>query len=180
MTHTSQNGFTLLELLLVIGVAALLLVGGISTYRMVTEGNKATDASRLLMLIKQEASLLAHQQNGKYEDIVFDSTSSAADASGGRSPLVIKGVLKTGQRNPFNGRVAITAPTEETLQVVFENISKPACLRLVQLMKLPSEMVSVGTATASYTSAASQIPVSVIHATAACDQVANTITWVFR
>src|SRR5690606_13396578 len=86
-----ESGFTLLELLLVIGVAALLLIGGIATYRLVSEGNKATEAIRQVLTIKQEAAVVAQNSDTGYDGIDLQL-------------LVDLGVLRsTTQLNPFNG-----------------------------------------------------------------------------
>ena len=46
--QSNEKGFSLLELLLVIGVGALLLLAGLATYRIVTQGNNISEAIRLL------------------------------------------------------------------------------------------------------------------------------------
>lgn len=175
-----QGGFTLLELLLVIGIATVLMIASVYSYRMITEGTKATSSTRLLMTLHQKITTLAYQQEGVYTGLVYNSNSGAGDASGGNSPFVVGGVLQTGERNPFNGLLAISpAGVGNTIDIIFGNISKPACVRLIQAINSPSELVSVGTDTATYTSAANQIPVTVANATTACDQTFNTITWTF-
>ena len=50
--RSTERGFSLLELLLVIGVGALLLLAGLATYRIVTQGNNITEAQRLLNATK--------------------------------------------------------------------------------------------------------------------------------
>jgi type II secretory pathway pseudopilin PulG len=87
----------LLELLLVIGVAALLLIGGIATYRLVSDGNRATESTRLLLTLRQETSNMAQQQGGNYTGVV--STALFRQAS----PLVTGGVLRDNSVTPFNG-----------------------------------------------------------------------------
>lgn len=178
ITKTRESGFTLLELLLVIGVAALLLIGGIATYRLVSEGNKTTDTTRLLLTIRQQTQTMAQQQGGSYTGLTYNTTTPDAN-----NPLVVAGTLINQQRNPFAGNIVIdvSGANDINLSVQFTNIPKPACVRLMQAMTNPSEVVSVGTATATYTSAGAtpQIPVSVANATAACNQTANNITWIF-
>ncbi len=52
-TKTSkQEGFSLLELLLVIGVGAVLLIAGISVYRMVTRDSGVNEVMRTVMSVK--------------------------------------------------------------------------------------------------------------------------------
>ncbi len=170
MTSTRQSGFTLLELLLVIGVAALLLIGGIATYRLVSDGNKTTDTSRLLLTIRQEAQTMAQQQNGLYTGITFDSGSSSAT-----SPLVVGGVLRDRQRSPFNGVIAITVVnSDQNISVSFNNLPPSACEKLATAVNNPSEVVSV-----SINGGAVTVPVTAAAAASGCNIALNTIVWVF-
>lgn len=171
-----EGGFTLLELLLVIGVAALLLIGGIFTYRLVSDGNKATDATRLLLTIRQEAQTEASQNGGKYTGVAFDSTTDQST-----SPLVTSGVLRNNQTDPFNGAITVKAQsgtgTDDQLSVEFDNISQSACVRLGQAINNPNEVVSItvngnAVATIPTTSAA-------LSAAGYCDASTNKIIWVF-
>ena len=176
----SQKGFTLLEGVLVLGVAAILLIGSVYGYRMVTEGNKATQSSRLLMALYQQALIFSHSQENMYTGIAYDSNAAAGAANGGNSPFVNGNILSVGERNPFNGRITIApAASNGNLVIAFENISQQGCMRLLPLINKQGELVSVGTQTQTYTSAANQIPVSVANTSAACDQSVNTITWTF-
>jgi prepilin-type N-terminal cleavage/methylation domain-containing protein len=180
MHASKQSGFTLLELLLVIGVAALLLIGSIVTYRIITEGSKSTNAIRKLLTIKQEAGLLGQQQNQIYTGIAYNSASGAGAADGGNSPLVTNGTLMMNERNPFNGAIIVgpDGAGDINMSITFENVSQPGCIRLIQAIPAPAEIVSVGTATATYTSAADQIPVTATDASSACNQVSNNVTWI--
>lgn len=171
-----EDGFTLLELLLVIGVAALLLIGGIATYRLVSDGNKTTEATRLLLTLRQEAQVMSQQQGGNYDGITFDSATSAPN-----SPLVISGVLRDGQRNPFNGDIVI-APTgvnNVQLEVQFTNISQASCLKMIQAINNPNEVVEIATDDGQYVAANGDLPLSATDAATACGQSLNNITWVF-
>ena len=176
----NQGGFTLLELLLVIGLATLLLIASIYTYRMITEGTKATASTRLLMSLHQQAINTATQQESTYTGLAYDDTAAAGAAAGGLSPFVVSGLLHVNERNPFDGPIVIT-PTGggTTLTMSFGKLSKPACMRLIQAITSSSELISVGTAAATYTGTANQIPVSAANAAAACNQSSNTVTWVF-
>jgi type II secretory pathway pseudopilin PulG len=49
-----EGGFSLLELLLVVGVGALLLLAGIATYRLVTQGTSVNEAVRVLTTLKEK------------------------------------------------------------------------------------------------------------------------------
>lgn len=151
-----EDGFTLLELLLVIGVAALLLIGGIATYRLVSEGNKATEATRLLLTIKQEAMVLAQQSGADYAGIDMDT-------------LAAVGAVRTpNQLNPYNGAIAVAGAA--TFTVTFENVSRAGCIRLFTAINNPNEVLSVN----------GQVPpIAPAAATADCADGANQMVWVF-
>ncbi|MDB5477849.1 MAG: hypothetical protein JWM96_344 [Alphaproteobacteria bacterium] len=175
-----EGGFTLLELLLVIGVAALLLIGGIATYRLVSDGNKTTETTRLLLTIRQEAQTMAQQGNGVYTGVTFAGTGGGADAA---SPLVTGGVLRDGQRNAFGGTIIIAPATttvaDDSLSVTFNGLSQSACTKLMTSINNPSEVVSVtGNGT---TILAAAFPVTPANAGGACNVAGNnnTIAWVF-
>jgi prepilin-type N-terminal cleavage/methylation domain-containing protein len=168
--QTRQGGFTLLELLLVIGVAALLLIGGIATYRLVSDGNRATESTRLLLTLRQETSNMAQQQGGNYAGINFDSATSNPN-----SPLVTGGILRDQQRNAFNGPIII-APAggaNENITISFGNVTQSACAKLAQAINNGNEVVSVtvnGTALATF-------PITAAQASGACNANTNTVLW---
>jgi prepilin-type N-terminal cleavage/methylation domain-containing protein len=171
-----ESGFTLLELLLVIGVAALLLIGAIATYRLVTDGNKTTDSIRLLLTIRQETQTMSQQQGGTYTGITY--TSTTADATG-TTPLVSAGVLHSQQRNPFNGDILINpkdnTATADNITVEFDNVSQSGCIKLVSAINTPNEIISVSTPNKTLTT----FPVITSDAATACASPTNNITWQF-
>ena len=176
ITQNRESGFTLLELLLVIGVAALLLIGGIATYRLVSDGNKTTEATRLLLTLRQELQTMGQQQGGTYNGLGYTSTSNVQT-----QPLVASGVLRLNQRNPFNGNIIVTPQTsaegvtDGNVDVEFGNISKPACIKLVQAINTANEVVTISVAGTSV----GTLPVTAANATSACTGSVNIITWRF-
>ncbi len=56
-------GFTLLELLLVVGIAAILIVAGITTYNLVTRGNQVNETIRLVNILADQTRRLYGSQN---------------------------------------------------------------------------------------------------------------------
>ena len=169
-----ESGFTLLELLLVIGVGALLLIGGIATYRLVSDGNKATEATRLLLTIRQETQTMAQQQGGNYTGTTFDT----ADGTTATGPLIGSGTLRAGQRNPFNGNIVIApiGTSSENVTVQFTGISQSGCSKLVQAVNNANEVVSITTTAGGEITT---FPITAAIAAGACQAGNNDLTWRF-
>jgi prepilin-type N-terminal cleavage/methylation domain-containing protein len=174
---TRESGFTLLELLLVIGVAALLLIGAIATYRLVSDGNKTTDSIRTLLTIRQETNTMAQQQGGTYTGVVYDTATSNT-----ASPIVASGVLHDKQKNPFNGNIVVAAvpdaggTADANLTVKFDNVSQSGCSKLAQAINTPNEIVSVTINGTAYTT----FPVTAAQAGTSCSSTnLGVITWQF-
>jgi prepilin-type N-terminal cleavage/methylation domain-containing protein len=175
MTHknsTTQSGFTLLELLLVIGVAALLLIGGIATYRLVSDGNKATETTRLLLTVRQQAQVLSQQEGGDYSSVAFDSTAPAPT-----SVLVTSGTLRDQQKNPFGGDITIGANTDPSLlDVEFTGISQSACIKLGLAINNANEITNLLINTTNIAA----FPTTAAIVSAACTTGVNAITWTLK
>lgn len=170
-----EGGFTLLELLLVIGVAALLLIGGIATYRLVTEGNRATDATRLLLTLRQEATTMAQQNGGDYTGITYDT---AAD-SAANNVFVASGILRVAQNNPYNGPINIAPNGTNQVDITFDQVTKPGCIKMFSAINNPSEIASIsvnGTATAVTAPA----DVGPLIAAAQCTLDSNLMVWTLK
>jgi prepilin-type N-terminal cleavage/methylation domain-containing protein len=58
MKKSNSRGFTLLELLLVVGIAAILIVAGITTYSLVNKSNTATETIRLVNIVLDQSRRL--------------------------------------------------------------------------------------------------------------------------
>ena len=120
----NQQGFTLLELLLVVGVGAILLLAGIATYRLVTEGNNVNEASRLLTTVKQQVQRLYQGQN----------TYGAGDIS---TALINAGAIAVANVNtggttivsPWNTPIVVTAATAN-FTIAFQDLPQEACIQL--------------------------------------------------
>ncbi len=124
-TVQNQKGFTLLELLLVVGVGAILLLAGIATYRLVTEGNNVNEAGRLLTTIKQQVQRLYQGQN---------TYGAAADIS---TTLINAGVVTTTNTDtagtaiisPWNTPVVVNSAVAN-FTISFLNLPEDACMQL--------------------------------------------------
>ena len=148
--RTNEAGFTLLELLLVVGVGALLLIGGIATYRLVSEGNKVTDTTRMVMTIRNEAQNLSQGQG----------------YTGVKSALEAAKILAPNQKNPFGGDLTIAEG--DTLGISVAAIPPNACRKLA--MSIKDYGVKLG---------GSAPPVDLAAASGLCGGEENTLAWTF-
>ncbi len=172
-----EGGFTLLELLLVIGVAALLLIGGIATYRLVADGNKATESTRLLLTLRQEAQVMAQQQGGTYTGIAYSTAVSDAN-----NVFVATGILRDQQNNPFNGPITIAVNAVPTLlDITFANLSRPGCVKLFTSITNPNEIESVSVnGGAALLANVVPSPLTAVNAATQCTLAVNTILWTLK
>lgn len=123
----TQAGFSLLELLLVVGVGALLLLAGIATYRLVTQGNDVNDAIRVLTTIKAQTQKAFQGQNGY----------GAAGADLAPTLVAMQafpaGVLDATDtpRHPWGDTITIlSAADTRSFDLTFTNVPSDACINL--------------------------------------------------
>jgi prepilin-type N-terminal cleavage/methylation domain-containing protein len=157
-TTRGQNGFTLLELLLVVGVGSLLLIGGIATYRLVTQGNKANDTSKMLITMKQEAQTLF--QGSTYP------TGSLEPA------LTASGAWPTGGKTPFNTTVTATGSGSATFSITLAALPQAACIKVIRAVYGTGDEIKIGS-DAVTSATAGKI------AADTCTAATKDITWTF-
>ncbi len=128
-----EKGFSLLELLLVVGVGALLLLAGIATYRLVVQGNNVNEAIRVLATIKQQTQRAFQGQrayaaaNG--DDLVPTLVAMEAFPAG---------VLDAANLpyHPWGGLIDVTAAQSpagavaDSFDIVFNAVPTDACIQL--------------------------------------------------
>ena len=124
----NQSGFSLLELLLVVGVGALLLLAGISTYRLVTSGNSVNDATRLLTTIKTETQRI-YQGQAQYTGL----NNALLNNAGAFPSGVVDGAGQPKHSWGNNIDVAVSnAPANDQFTITFTNIPAEACIKVGQ------------------------------------------------
>jgi prepilin-type N-terminal cleavage/methylation domain-containing protein len=128
--QSQEKGFSLLELLLVIGVGALLLLAGLATYRIVTQGNNVSSAVRLLNSSKIGIQTL-YQNQSTYGSTGADLSVIAAQAGVFPARNVIDSA--TGQiRDPWGNDIVLEvgAADAATFVITLVNLPQEACVQL--------------------------------------------------
>lgn len=178
MSHTElqkeerEAGFSLLELLLVVGVGALLLLAGIATYRLVTQGNNVNDAVRILTTIKQQTQR-AFQGQSSYgasgDDLVPTLISLNAFPAG----VLID---DTDPQHPWGDTIVIEAEVDR-FTVTFTAVPEDACIQLgTTFDEQDSDFVSLDVAGDLYAESGSTIDPAAL--ATSCDGDAS-MTWTF-
>lgn len=125
--QTKEAGFSLLELLLVVGVGALLLLVGIATYRLVTQGTSVNEAVRVLTTLKEKTQRAFQGQRGygtAGTDLVPTLVSMKAFPSG---------VLDDDDtpRHAWGDTIDIEVNTDtQMFDITFNNVPSDACVNL--------------------------------------------------
>lgn len=76
-----SKGFTLLELLLVVGIASILIVAGITTYNIVSQNNQINETVRLINILTEQTRRLYANTNSYGGNT--NNIESALHSSGG-------------------------------------------------------------------------------------------------
>lgn len=169
-----EEGFTLLELLLVVGVGAILLLAGIGTYQLVTEGNKVNEANRLLNSIKQKTQQAWQGQ-----------TAYGVAAAALTPTLVNLGVFPnqylqgTTAVHPWNDTitVAVGANTSQFV-ITFTDVPRSSCIAMGGLaMDTDPDFVQLAVGATTY--AAGALPSPAVLSGVCTAGATNTMSWTF-
>lgn len=177
---SQEHGFSLLEVLLVIGVGAILMFAGIGTYSLSTESYKVSDAKRTVASLKQRVQNLYSGQRTYGSDV--DLTQIALNAD-----LFPTTALDDAGNpiTPWDTGIEIIAKGD-LFYIKLLNLEKKQCIYLATLdFSNDSDYVMTGTTggagnTGDITvmGAAGQIPSAAV-ADANCNDVGNNIGFMF-
>lgn len=126
----AESGFSLLELLLVVGVGALLLLAGIATYRLVTQGNDVNDAVRVLTTIKSQTQKAYQGQNG-YGGAGTDLVPTLRAMQAFPAGVLDSDPADPRPRHPWGDLIEIVSALDtRSFELRFLNVPTDACISL--------------------------------------------------
>ncbi|HEY8964615.1 MAG TPA: type 4 pilus major pilin [Alphaproteobacteria bacterium] len=185
-TKHMARGFSLLELLLVVGVGAVLILAGLSAYRLVSEGNAATSGVRQLQTLKQQVQT-AFQGQSNYGAAAADMRPTLNTLNLLPGDMTYSAGPPVNLNNAFSGNTLITvgAAPQTTFLIQMNNVPSSACNKLGQLFSTTSNSdfvsLKIGTASPPTVAIAQPPTVAGLAAATACGAAAQVnMLWEFR
>lgn len=180
---TRATGFSLLELLLVVGVGAVLILAGLSAYKLVAEGNSATQGIRQLQTLKQQVQSAYQGQAGYGTAAGADMTATMQAARMLPADMPLTG---TNLRNAFGGTStvvtgALVGGNAQSFLIRFNNVSRSACAKMGMVFSTASSSDFTGlTINATVLTAGQLAAPTLAIVSAACNVEDNAMTWTFQ
>ncbi len=169
----AQSGFSLLELLLVVGVGALLLLAGIATYRLVTQGNNVNDAIRVLATIKSQTQR-AFQGQRSYGAVGTDLIPTLVTMNAFPAGTVGDDDLP---RHPWGGDITVAGNDQEFI-VSFVDVPPDGCVQVGTTFDVDdTDFVSLNVGGEDFVPGGD--PITAPAMADACGDAPVTMTWTF-
>lgn len=169
-----NDGFTLLELLLVVGVGAILLIAGVGTYQLISEGNKVNDAQRLLQTLK---SKIQQEYQGQVQ---YGTAADNLTALVVAMDIVPNQYLRNGTQpiHPWNDTVDVAVSASPlNFTITYNNLPNSSCISMGTIdIDADPDFVSMDIGASTFTPGALPTPQAV---DALCTGGATTISWTF-
>jgi len=178
ITKQRARGFSLLELLLVVGVGAVLILAGLSAYRLVTESNAATQGIRQLQTLKQQTQQ-AYQGESGYGAAANASLLATLQSMRMLPPDMAPdaAVAATTLRNGFGNTTTVKAgATVSTFIITFNGVGASACNKMGVVFSTATSSDFVGLTIGATVLATP----TVATVAAACANDTNVMAWEFR
>lgn len=170
-----QAGFSLLELLLVVGVGAVLILAGLSAYKLVSDNNAANQGVRQLQTLKSQV------QQAFQGEPNYGSTGSTLVTILNNMRMLPPDMPLSGTnlRNGFGGTTTVTVDSSDNtlFNITFNNVSASACARMGVAYSSNNTADFAGV---SINGSSSELQPDVPFVAAECDQATNTLSFSFR
>lgn len=162
------SGFSLLELLLVVAVAAVLILAGVAAYSLVSGNQKAADAKRQIAQIK--STIKANYPNGGY------GTGSMTSALGNMGAYTGMKGTAAAPLDPWGGNVTVTG-ADTSYDIKFASLPRKNCVDVVMSMGTDPDLTGIngGTADTDLT-----LPLQTSEAVASCTAANGSLTLTFK
>jgi len=172
-----SSGFSLLELLLVVAVGAVLILAGLSAYKLVSEGNAATQGIRQLQTLKQQTKQAFQAETGYGAAAAGDLTATLQNLRMLPPDMPLNG---TNLRNGFGGNTTVVAgATTATFVVTFANVSRNACAKMGMTFSAANASDFVGLSV-NGAAAITAPTIAVLTGATGCTADNNTMAWTFE
>lgn len=174
-----RDGFSLLELLLVVGVGAVLILAGLSAYKLVSDNNAANQGVRQLQTLKTQIQQ-AYQGEAGYPSgntDIIQQLYSMRMLPPDMPPNSTTVTSITNLRNGFGGSTTVNGASDgTTFDIIYNGVSRTACARMGVAYSANStyDFVEV-----EINSTTLQNP-TVGQVATACSGDTNTLTYTFR
>lgn len=171
-TKSKSAGFSLLELLLVVGVAAVLIIAGVAAYSLVSGGQKAGEAERQVFQIK--AAIKNAFPDGRYPsaDLTVTNMIKTKAFSGMKNAT-------TAPLDPWGGTVSVagTAANGTTFTIGFPGVPAESCVDIAMATAKDADITKIqGAGTAQNITLAA--PLTPAKAFATC--TGEGLVWTFK
>ncbi len=172
----NQKGFSLLELLLVIGVGAMLLLSGIAIYRMVTRDKTVNDITEVVLATKTAIHRL-YRTESTYG--VGNLLPAMVAAKIFPNNVHVDPAGPTAY-HPSGGIIDVNA-TGGNFSILISGLEPSACIKLGQALNpdTESDMVSLEVDSGAVTVFDLSNPATPAALTGACSAALNDLTFIF-
>lgn len=162
--HSAQRGATAFEILLYVGLVALLVVGVFGIYQLAFGSSKVqTEKQNMQAIIGQVNNLYGTNRDFGTANI----TTVLANTKAAPAPMIVG----TGLKNSWNGAVTVTG-NSDTFTVQTAAVPQKECIELAQIAVNPVAVRVNG--------AAQTLPLNATAVAGACTSATNTIAWDIR
>lgn len=177
-TQRTTGGFSLLELLLVVAVAAVLILAGIAAYTLVTNNQRSTDAKRQVAQIK--STIKTNYSSANYTGLTTTVAGSMGAFTGMRN---VTATSTDTPKTPWGGTVSISS-NATLFNIAFYTVPRASCTDLAMSMANDQELNAVQvngtTRLTNFTSAGGVSAVTATNIGTDCNASTNTVLFQFR